>query len=90
MSTSGSPERSQPSAPIKKDETLARYAEFAKITPELARRVRDEFFPKAMLWPDKVSGLDTLMPDAIAFKFLREPLTDAPLAELIRIPVVAR
>jgi NitT/TauT family transport system substrate-binding protein len=72
------------------DEALARYTEFAKITPELARRVRDEFFPKALVWPDRMSGLDTLMVDAVAFKYLREPLTAAQLAEMIRIPGPAR
>lgn len=30
-------------------QVIADYAEFAKITPALAKRVRDEFFPKSLL-----------------------------------------
>jgi hypothetical protein len=33
-----------------------------------------------------VSGIDTLMRDGVTFKYLREPLTKAQLAELIQIP----
>ena len=72
------------------DDALARYAAFANIPPEMARRVRDEFFPKALVWPDRVSGLDTLMQDALAFKYLREPLTREQLAEMVQIPTAAR
>jgi NitT/TauT family transport system substrate-binding protein len=68
------------------DDALKAYAEFAKITPDLARRVRGEFFPKALVWPDRVSGLDTLMQDGVTFKYLREPLSKEQLAEVIQIP----
>ena len=68
------------------DDALKLYAAFAKIPPDTARRVRDEFFPKALVWPDRVSGLDTLMQDGVTFKYLREPLTKEQLAEMIQIP----
>jgi NitT/TauT family transport system substrate-binding protein len=68
------------------DDALKAYAEFAKITPELAKSVRDDFFPKSLVWPDRVSGLDTLMQDGVAFKYLREPLTLQQIAEMIQIP----
>jgi NitT/TauT family transport system substrate-binding protein len=68
------------------DDALKAYAEFAKITPDLARRVRDEFFPKALVSPDRVSGIDTLMQDGVTFKYLREPLSQEQLAEVIQIP----
>ena len=68
------------------DDALKTYAEFAKITPDLARRVRDEFFPRALVSPDRISGLDTLMQDGVTFKYLREPLTKEQLAEVIQIP----
>jgi NitT/TauT family transport system substrate-binding protein len=68
------------------DDALKAYAEFAKITPDLARRVRDEFFPRALVSPDRISGLDTLMQDGVTFKYLREPLTKEQLAEVIQIP----
>ena len=68
------------------DDALKAYAQFANISLDMARRVRDEFFPKSLLWPDKVSGLDTLMQDGVTFKYLREPLTAAQVSEMIRIP----
>jgi NitT/TauT family transport system substrate-binding protein len=46
------------------------YAEFAKIRLDQARRVHDEFFPKKLVWPDRVRGLDTLMEDGVTFKYL--------------------
>jgi NitT/TauT family transport system substrate-binding protein len=68
------------------DEALKAYAEFAKIRIDLARRVRGEFFPKKLVWPDRVRGLDTLMEDGVTFKYLREPLTKQQLAEMIQVP----
>ena len=68
------------------DDALTAYAAFAQITPALARRVRDDFFPKALVWPDRVSGIETLQQDGVTFKYLREPLTQEQLAEVIQIP----
>jgi NitT/TauT family transport system substrate-binding protein len=51
------------------------YAQYAKISEPLAARIRDEFLPKAALNPDRVSGIDALTQDAIAFKVLQAPLT---------------
>lgn len=62
------------------------YAQYAKISEPLAIRIRDEFLPKAALSPDKVSGIGDITADAIAFKVLSAPLSDAQLAELIQIP----
>jgi NitT/TauT family transport system substrate-binding protein len=68
------------------DDAIDRYASFAGISRETARRVRDEFFPQAMLAPDTISGLDALMADGVTFKYLSVPLTKAQLAEVIIIP----
>jgi ABC-type nitrate/sulfonate/bicarbonate transport system substrate-binding protein len=68
------------------DTAIAPYAAFAGVTPGIARRTRDEFFPKALLWPDKISGLDALMQDGVKFKYLAAPLTAAQLGEAIQIP----
>jgi len=68
------------------DDALKAYAAFAQITPDMARHVRDDFFPKALVWPDRVSGLDALQQDGVTFKYLREPLTKEQLAEVIQIP----
>jgi NitT/TauT family transport system substrate-binding protein len=67
-------------------QVIADYAEFTKTTPALAKRVRDEFFPKSLIDPDKIAGLDTLVPEAVNLKFIPAPLTKEQLAELIQIP----
>src|SRR5262249_22016349 len=50
---------------------LKRYAEFAGVSGGIAQRLRDEFFPKDMLAPDKVVGLDAIMKDAITSRYLQ-------------------
>jgi ABC-type nitrate/sulfonate/bicarbonate transport system substrate-binding protein len=61
------------------------YAEFARISEPLAKRVRDEFFPKSLVNPDQIHGLETLIPEAVNLKFIPAPLTQAQIAELIQI-----
>jgi NitT/TauT family transport system substrate-binding protein len=68
------------------DEAPKIYAEFAKISIEDARRVREEFDPKEMLIPDRVLGLNDLVPDAVKFKYLSQPLTASQLDDLVQIP----
>ena len=62
------------------------YAEFVKVPEAMAKRVRDEFFPKSLLDPDKIAGLDSLMEEAVTLKFIPTPLTKEQTAELIQIP----
>jgi len=62
------------------------YADFVGIPEPLAKRVRDDFFPKSLIDPDKITGLDSLMKDAVELKFIPAPLTDAQVKELIQIP----
>ena len=45
-----------------------------------------EFLPLAAVNPDRVSGIDEVMADAIAFKFIAAPLSKEQIAELIQIP----
>ena len=61
------------------------YAEFAGVTETVARRVRDDFFPRALIAPDQIIGLDALMADAVTLKFIPAPLTKEQIAELIQI-----
>jgi NitT/TauT family transport system substrate-binding protein len=68
------------------DEAPKIYAEFAKISIEDARRVREEFDPKEMVIPDRVLGLADLMLDAVKFKYLAQPLTPGQLEDLVQIP----
>jgi len=63
------------------------YAEFAGITPELAKRVRDEFFPRAILQMTEIKGLDQLLQDAIELKYTDRLLTKEQVAELIQTEI---
>jgi len=68
-------------------EVIKDYAEFVGVPEPLGRRVRDEFFPKSLIWPDEVKGLDSLMEEAVALKFVSAPLGKEQTDDLIRIPV---
>jgi NitT/TauT family transport system substrate-binding protein len=61
------------------------YAKLASIPAEAARRVI-ELSPREDFDPDRFGGLDSLMSDALQFKFLAAPLTKDQLGELIQIP----
>ncbi len=69
------------------DQALKDYAEFAKIDVAMAKRVRDEFFPRTIVQPDEIKGLDTLIPEAVTLKFIDKPLTKEQLAELFQVPL---
>ncbi len=62
------------------------YAEFVKVPEPMAKRVRDEFFPKSLINPDEIKGLEPLMAEAVTLKFIPAPLSKEQLAELIQIP----
>jgi NitT/TauT family transport system substrate-binding protein len=63
------------------------YAVFNNISEDMARRVRDDFFPRIIVEPDEIKGLDTLLPEAVSLKFIEKPLTKEQLAELIQVPL---
>jgi NitT/TauT family transport system substrate-binding protein len=62
------------------------YAAFVNVPEAMAKRVRDEYFPKALVDPDQIHGQDSLMQEAVNLKFIDKPLTAQQLAELIQIP----
>jgi NitT/TauT family transport system substrate-binding protein len=64
---------------------LKLYAAWLNITEAKAKRTRDEFFPKAALNPDTITGLDTIVRDAVELKYTETPLTKEQLADLIQI-----
>jgi NitT/TauT family transport system substrate-binding protein len=66
------------------------FADYGKVSEHIATRIRDEFLPKAALQPDEVKGVDAVMADAVAFKFMAAPLTKDQLAEAIQIPPRAK
>jgi NitT/TauT family transport system substrate-binding protein len=65
---------------------LATYAEFVGIPVPMAKRTRDDFFPKASVDPDRIVGVDVIVQDAVNLKYTAAPLTKEQLAELIQIP----
>jgi NitT/TauT family transport system substrate-binding protein len=65
---------------------LKYYAEIASVPESLAKRVRDEFFTKEMLMPDKVIGLYMIMPAAVTMKYLAAPIPEDKLKALFKIP----
>jgi len=67
-------------------EGLAAYAKWASISEPTARRALAEFLPKAAVDPDRISGVDDVMADAVTFKYIPAPLTNQQLGELIQIP----
>jgi NitT/TauT family transport system substrate-binding protein len=62
------------------------YAAFVQVPEAMAKRVRDEFFPKALVNPDRIEGVESVMNEAVNLKFISAPLTRKQLDELIQIP----
>ena len=67
-------------------QVLKDYAAFVQVPEAMAKRVRDEYFPKSLVDPDAITGVDVLMKEAVNLKFINEPLTQKQLDELIQIP----
>jgi NitT/TauT family transport system substrate-binding protein len=65
---------------------LAAYAKWASISEATAKRALAEFLPKVAVDPDRISGVDDVMADAVTFKYIPAPLTKQQLDELIQIP----
>lgn len=61
------------------------YAEFVGVSESVAKRVRDDFFPKSLVVPDEIHGLDSLMGEAVTLKFIPAPLSKEQTAELIQL-----
>ena len=66
-------------------EAVTRYVAFSKLPESAVQRMLAEFIPKDSLQIDKVAGIAEGMQDAMQFKFLSAPLTDAQVKELIQI-----
>jgi NitT/TauT family transport system substrate-binding protein len=65
---------------------LKAYEQYSGTPERLTRKVMAEFYTKEMLDPYRISGLQALMEDAVAFKFLKQPLDGAQLKELFQVP----
>ena len=53
---------------------------------DIVRDIINTFYPKEALQTDIMADVPGILRDAVKLKFLREPLTDAQLKELIRTP----
>jgi NitT/TauT family transport system substrate-binding protein len=62
------------------------YSDWLNISEAKAQRTRDDFFPGDAINPDRITGLDTIVKDAVDLKFTPQPLSKDQLAELIQIP----
>jgi NitT/TauT family transport system substrate-binding protein len=65
---------------------LAAYAKFSGAPVAIAKQVRDEFYPQDGLRVDRISGLDSVMADGVANRYLTAPLTKAQLDRLFQVP----
>ena len=65
---------------------LEAYAKFSGAPVAIARQVRDEFYPKDGLVVDRISGLDAVMADGVANRYLAAPLTKEQLGALFQVP----
>ncbi len=65
-------------------DALKIYGEYSGLPGNIVQRVL-KLVPKASLQTDEVKGLDAIMADAVAQKFLSAPLTPDQIKELVQI-----
>jgi NitT/TauT family transport system substrate-binding protein len=65
------------------------YAAWSGLPDRLAQRA-PEFIKRENLDPNRISGLDEMMVDAIKFKYLTSPLSKEQLKSLVQIPTAVR
>jgi len=61
------------------------YTEYSSLPEKIVLRVRN-LIPKESLAIDRVEGIDQVMADAVAGKFIPTPLTAEQVKELVQIP----
>ncbi len=66
-------------------DAIDNYAEIAKVPRALAQRTRDEFYPKGSLQLAEVKGLDVTLKQALDFKYLTSPMSEAEARGLLDI-----
>jgi NitT/TauT family transport system substrate-binding protein len=64
---------------------LKHYGEYSGLPEKIVLRVRS-LIPKESMMPGKVEGIDAIMADAVAGKFIPAPLSAEQVKELIQIP----
>jgi NitT/TauT family transport system substrate-binding protein len=66
------------------------YAEWVNVPEALAQKVRDEFYPKENLDPNRISGMDQAMAEAVESKFIPAPLTKEQLDQFFQLQPVKK
>ena len=66
---------------------LKAFADWVHVSEAMAKTVRDDYYPKKNVLPDRIEGLDALMADAVSFKYIAAPLSKDQLARLILVPL---
>jgi NitT/TauT family transport system substrate-binding protein len=61
------------------------YAKWSGVSEEVAKWTRDDYVPKDRVNPNRVDGLEEMMSDAVAYKFLSAPLSAEQLKTLIQL-----
>ena len=64
-------------------QSTAAYAGWAGIPESVARRTRDDFIVKQSVLPDRISGLDAILADAVTYRFIAAPLAAEQVKTLI-------
>ena len=64
---------------------LKHYGEYSSLPEKIVLRVRG-LIPKESMATDRVEGIDQIMADAVAAKFIPAPLTAEQVKELVQIP----
>jgi NitT/TauT family transport system substrate-binding protein len=67
-------------------DALAAFAEIANVPLGVAQTIPGRV-PKSALSPDQIVGVDAIMAEAIATKFMSAPLTKEQIADLVRMPL---
>ena len=67
-------------------EALMFFAEIANVPTSVAQRI-PERIPRGALSPDQIVGMDAIMAEAIATKFISAPLTKEQIADLVRMSI---
>src|SRR5437868_3430631 len=66
---------------------LKAFADWAHVSPAMARIVQTDYYPKKNILPDRIEGLEPLMADAVSFKYIAAPLSKDQLGQLILVPL---
>ncbi len=66
-------------------EAIAIFAKNMNVSPELAKKAVDEYYPKSAMQIGEIRGLDGLLKDALTYKYIPAAKTAADLAGMIDI-----